>query len=103
VRRVRDFVVKITAHDEVMYYAVIAATLARKKKAKKTSLVKIMVASKHQYLHINLLAELQFHLQDWHNYLRVNEENNLTLLSMVIPKTGGEKKKYLYEAGHTSL
>ncbi|CAH2000985.1 unnamed protein product [Acanthoscelides obtectus] len=40
---------------------------------------------REHYSHINLLNELKFAPKDWHNYLRMNEETYLKLLSMVTP------------------
>jgi hypothetical protein len=37
------------------------------------------------YSHINLLSELKIYPRDWHNYLRINEEIYLNLLSLVTP------------------
>ena len=37
------------------------------------------------YSHINLLNELKIYPRDWHNYLRMNEETYLNLLSLVTP------------------
>jgi hypothetical protein len=43
------------------------------------------------YSHIKLLSELKTYPCDWHNYLRMNEETYLNLLSLVTPliKTQG--------------
>lgn len=38
-----------------------------------------------QFSHTNLLRELKFDPQDWHNYLRMNEETYLNLLALVSP------------------
>jgi hypothetical protein len=37
------------------------------------------------YCHISLLSELKICPCDWHNYLRMNEETYLNLLSLVTP------------------
>lgn len=37
------------------------------------------------YSHINLLQELHLAPKDWHNYLRMDEQTYLNLLSMVTP------------------
>ncbi|PNF31399.1 hypothetical protein B7P43_G04087 [Cryptotermes secundus] len=37
------------------------------------------------YSHVNLLGELKLVPKDWHNYLRMNEETYLQLLSLVAP------------------
>ncbi|RVE41949.1 hypothetical protein evm_013389 [Chilo suppressalis] len=37
------------------------------------------------YSHVNLLTELKIVPKDWHNYLRMNEEIYLNLLSLVSP------------------
>jgi hypothetical protein len=37
------------------------------------------------YSHISLLSELQIYPRDWHNYLRMNEETYLNLLSLLTP------------------
>jgi hypothetical protein len=47
------------------------------------------------YYHINLLSELKIYPRDWHNYLRMNEENYLNLLSLV--NTFNYKAGYDYE------
>lgn len=38
-----------------------------------------------KYSHINLLSELKIYPRDWHNYVRMNEETYLKLLSLVTP------------------
>jgi hypothetical protein len=37
------------------------------------------------YSHISLLSELKIYDRDWHNYLRMNEETYLNLLSLITP------------------
>jgi hypothetical protein len=37
------------------------------------------------YYHINLPSELKIYPHDWHNYIRMNEETYLILLSLVTP------------------
>jgi hypothetical protein len=37
------------------------------------------------YSHVSLLSELKIYPRDWHNYLRMNEETYLKLLSLVLP------------------
>jgi hypothetical protein len=37
------------------------------------------------YSHISLVSELKIYLRDWHNYLRMNEETYLNLLSLLSP------------------
>lgn len=44
-----------------------------------------VVKKKERYSHINLLNELKFHPKDWHNYLRMNGDTYLNLLSLITP------------------
>jgi hypothetical protein len=37
------------------------------------------------YSHISLLNELKIYPRDWHNYLGMNEETSLNLLSLLTP------------------
>jgi hypothetical protein len=40
---------------------------------------------RNTYSHVNLLTELKLAPKDWHNYLRMDEETYLQLLSLVAP------------------
>nr|CAI5837488.1 unnamed protein product [Callosobruchus analis] len=57
----------------------------KKPKRYRTVWCKNWLRKREQYSHINLLNELKFAPKDWHNYLRMDEETYLKLLSMVTP------------------
>ncbi|CAB3236794.1 unnamed protein product [Arctia plantaginis] len=48
--------------------------------------VKKWLLKRNQYPHVNLLKELRFHPEDWHNYMRMTEPTYLKLLKLVSPK-----------------
>ena len=77
----------MTSTDDVL--AVVGLLLATKNcsKQKKDRSVwcKEWFKKRGRYSHINLLNELRFAPKDWHNYLRMNEETYLSLLSLVSP------------------
>jgi hypothetical protein len=58
----------------------------RKKATKKRSLwCKDWLMRRKSYSHTNCLKELTIYPRDWHNYLRMDEETCLKLLSLVSP------------------
>lgn len=69
--------------------AIVGFILATKKlkthKRNRTVWSKEWLRKRNHYSHINLLNELKFAPKDWHNYLRMDEETYLKLLSMVTP------------------
>ena len=73
--------------DDIL--AVVGLLLSIKSKRhrykKRTIWCKEWLKKRERYSHINLLKELRFHPKDWHNYLRMNEDTYLNLLSLVTP------------------
>ncbi|XP_067130354.1 putative nuclease HARBI1 [Centruroides vittatus] len=58
----------------------------RKKKHVRRSLwCKEWLKKRGSYSHVNLISELKLVPKDWHNYLRMDEETYLNLLSLVTP------------------
>jgi hypothetical protein len=62
-----------------------------KRKIKRGIWCKEWLQKRQTFSHVNLLHELRFAPKDWHNYLRMDEETYLKLLSVVTPLI---KKKY---------
>jgi len=62
--------------------ALAATAVAMVLKTKKRKWTKDWLLKRSQYSHVNLLNELQFHPEDWHNYLRMDEETYLELLQL---------------------
>ncbi|CAI6377837.1 unnamed protein product [Macrosiphum euphorbiae] len=56
-----------------------------KGKKQKRKWTKDWLLKRSQYSLINLLNELRFHPEDWHNYLRMDEETYFELLQLVTP------------------
>ncbi|XP_046686715.1 uncharacterized protein LOC124372373 [Homalodisca vitripennis] len=74
--------------DELLLiYGAVACVIVkrRKRQLKRNQWTKDWLLKRAQYSHVNLLKELRFHPKDWHNYLRMNEETYLDLLSRVSP------------------
>lgn len=70
----------------LMYGAVACVIVKRRRRQFKRNVwAKDWLLKRAQYSHVNLLKELRFHPKDWHNYLRMNEETYLDLLSRVSP------------------
>lgn len=70
----------------LMYGAVACLIVKRRRRHFKRNVwTKDWLLKRTQYSHVNLLKELRFHPKDWHNYLRMNEETYLDLLSRVSP------------------
>lgn len=55
------------------------------KKTQRSVWAKEWLMKRSKYSHINLLSELKLFLKDWHNYLRMDEQSYLNLLSLVTP------------------
>jgi len=74
--------------SRTVYLALVATAavmIENKKKAKKRKWVKEWLLKRSQYSHVNLLNEIRFHPEDWHNYLRMDEDTYLELLKLVTP------------------
>lgn len=72
--------------DALAIVGLIFATKKLKRLERNRSIwCKDWLRKREQYSHINLLTELKFAPKDWHNYLRMDEESYLKLLSMVTP------------------
>lgn len=56
-----------------------------KKKAKRKYWSKSWLQKRKTFSHVNLLKDLRFSPKDWHNYLRMDEDTYLKLLSLVAP------------------
>lgn len=70
-------------------YAVLGLLLAlvptKKRRKKRECWSKSWLMKRDTYSHINLLKELKVTPKDWHNYLRMDENTYLVLLSLVAP------------------
>jgi hypothetical protein len=53
------------------------------RKKKRDVWCKDWLMNRKTYSQINLMSELKIYPRDWHNYLRMNEETYLNLLSLV--------------------
>lgn len=65
--------------------AVNCSKKTRVKKNGRSVWVKEWLSKRTQYSHVNLLNELRIFPQDWQNYLRMDEDTYLKLLSLVTP------------------
>lgn len=74
-----------TDDDALAIIGLVFALKAEKRTKKRTVWCKKWLMKREKYSHINLLNELKFAPKDWHNYLRMNEETYLKLLSLVSP------------------
>lgn len=74
-----------TDDDALAIVGLVFALKAKKRTKKRTVWCKKWLMKREEYSHINLLNELKFAPKDWHNYLRMNEETYLRLLSLVSP------------------
>ncbi|KAL4141558.1 hypothetical protein QTP88_004182 [Uroleucon formosanum] len=63
----------------------VALVFKTKGKNEKRKWTKDWLLKRSQYSHVNLLNELRFHPEDWHNYLRMDEETYFELLQLVTP------------------
>lgn len=63
----------------------VALVIKTKGKKQKRKWTKDWLLKRSQYSHVNLLNELRFHPEDWHNYLRMDEETYFELLQLVTP------------------
>ncbi|CAH1963126.1 unnamed protein product [Acanthoscelides obtectus] len=64
---------------------IVATKKLKRSKRHRAIWCKDWLMKREHYSHINLVNELKFAPKDWHNYLRMNEETYLKLLSMVTP------------------
>lgn len=68
--------------------AAIALVIRKKKKnerKKRSKWVKDWLLKRSEFSHTNLLEELRVAPEDWHNYLRMDENTYLELLELVTP------------------
>lgn len=75
----------MSTDDALAIVGLVFALKAHKRTKKRSVWCKKWLMKRHEYSHINLLNELKFAPKDWHNYLRMNEETYLKLLSLVSP------------------
>lgn len=72
--------------DDALALAAFVLVKKRKSRIKKRAVwCKEWLMKRKTYSHINLLSELKIYPRDWHNYLRMDEETYLNLLSFVSP------------------
>jgi hypothetical protein len=71
--------------EEILYYVAIATVLGKEKKSRviRSRWLKLWLRKTCQHSNITLSGELRFQPEDWHNYLRMNEDIYLNILSMV--------------------
>jgi hypothetical protein len=75
-----------SSDDDALDLAAFVLVYKRKTLKKKRGMwCKDWLMKRTTYSHINLLSELKIYPRDWHNYLRMNEETYLNLLSLVTP------------------
>jgi hypothetical protein len=65
--------------------AIVGLLIAMKSKIKRKMWCKEWLQKRNTYCHVNLLTELKLAPKDWHNYLRMDEETYLQILSLVAP------------------
>jgi hypothetical protein len=71
-----------------------------KSKIKRKMWCKEWLQKRNTYSHVNLLTELKLAPKDWHNYLQMDEETYLQLLSLVAPLI--EKKNTVMRLQHVA-
>lgn len=73
--------------DQTTTLAVAAAVAVKIKfsKKKRSKWAKEWLLKRKQFSHVNLLCELRLEPGDWFNYLRMDEETYLELLTLVTP------------------
>jgi hypothetical protein len=72
--------------DDALALAAFVIMCKRKARKKKRDVWrKDWLIKRKTYSHISLLSELKIYPRDWHNYLRMNEETYLNLLSLLTP------------------
>lgn len=75
--------------DDVSLCAVAAALATKEKKRKmgkaRSRWAKDWLLKRATLSHLNLLDELKLEPEDWHNYLRMDEQTYLKLLQLVTP------------------
>lgn len=80
-----------SSQKEILYLLLLGVLInriqmkGRKKKTRKRFWTKKWLLERNQFSHVNLLNELRFHPEDWPNYLRMDEDTYLKLLSLVTP------------------
>jgi hypothetical protein len=72
--------------NDALALAAFVLVLKRKtRKKKRDKWCKDWLMKRKSYSNVILLSELKIYPRDWHNYLRMNEETYLNLLSLVTP------------------
>lgn len=74
-------------NDDVLAIVGLVLAIKKKEKCKKkhSEWCKEWLLKINKYSHTNLLNELKFAPKDWHNYLHMDENTYLELLSLVTP------------------
>lgn len=84
-----DLIEMTTSNDALAIVGLLIATqhnkLEKRKKNKRTLWCKDWLRKRNEYSHLNLLNEFKLFPKDWHNYLRMDEDTYLKLLSLVTP------------------
>ncbi|KAK5650121.1 hypothetical protein RI129_001150 [Pyrocoelia pectoralis] len=96
----------MSSEDEYFLLAAAYSVLIKKKSNKllqrprnRTKWVKECLLKRSKYTHVNLLQELRFEPDDWRNYLRMDEDSYVRLLTLVSPLT--ERKDTMLRAAIT--
>jgi hypothetical protein len=71
-----------------------------KRKNKRKMWCKEWLQKRNTYSHVNVLSELKLAPKDWHNYLLMDKETCLQLLSLVAPLL--EKKNTVMRLQHVA-
>jgi hypothetical protein len=72
-----------SSDDDALALAAFVLVCTRKPQKKKRHVWCRLVMKRKTYSHISLLSELKIYPRDWHNYLIMNEETYLNLLSLL--------------------
>jgi hypothetical protein len=64
--------------------AIVGLLIAVKSKNKRKTWFKEWLQKRNTYSHVNLLTESKLASKEWYNYLRMDEETYLQLLSLVV-------------------
>jgi hypothetical protein len=80
--------------------AIVGLLIAMESKNKREMWCKEWLQKRNTYSHVNLLTELKLAPKDWHNYLRMDKETYLQLLSLVAPLL--EKKNIVMRLQHVA-
>ncbi|XP_071051271.1 putative nuclease HARBI1 [Onthophagus taurus] len=75
----------IRQNDLYLIATAIAIVVKKKKERKRTKWVKNWLKKRKQYSHANLLNELRLEVDDYRNYLRMDENTYIELLHLVTP------------------